>query len=85
MHADLPCSNTFFRSKSYMAAYLRQFPVSEPVDEFDDRNRLYSIKVAINYSAMRPGSVRRKTCVPFALTPLNTNKLCQCSTFLSPS
>jgi hypothetical protein len=44
-----------------MAHYLRHFPAAEPVDEFDDRNRLYSIKVAINYSAMRPGSVRRKT------------------------
>lgn len=68
MHADtLDASrNTFFRSKSYMAAYLRQFPAAEPVDEFDDRNRLYSIKVAINYSAMRPGSIRRKTCVAFA-------------------
>ena len=54
--------NTFFRSKTYMAHYLRHFPAAEPVDEFDDRNRLYSIKVAINYSAMRPGSIRRKTC-----------------------
>ncbi|PTB36106.1 uncharacterized protein TrAFT101_000075 [Trichoderma asperellum] len=53
--------NTFFRSKTYMAHYLRRFPAAEPVEEFDDRNRLYSIKVAINYSAMRPGSIRRKT------------------------
>lgn len=44
-----------------MAHYLRYFPAAEPVDEFDDRDRLYSIKVAINHSAMRPGSIRRKT------------------------
>ncbi|KAL7917013.1 Fructosamine kinase domain-containing protein [Trichoderma austrokoningii] len=53
--------NTFFRSKTYMDHYLRRFPAAEPAKEFHDRNRLYSIKVAINYSAMRPGSIRRKT------------------------
>ncbi|KAH9896370.1 Fructosamine kinase-domain-containing protein [Xylariomycetidae sp. FL2044] len=50
--------NTFFRSQEY---YKKHFPPAEPVNEFDDRNRLYSIKVAINYSAMQPGSIRRKT------------------------
>ncbi|KAI1267817.1 Fructosamine kinase-domain-containing protein [Xylariaceae sp. FL1019] len=58
--------NTFFRSKNtlsnaYIDEYLKHFPKTEPVDEFDDRNRLYSIKVAMNYSAMVPGSTRRKT------------------------
>ncbi|KAI0145456.1 Fructosamine kinase-domain-containing protein [Xylariaceae sp. FL1272] len=68
--------NTFFRWKDpslkdliseetrvnpYITEYLRHFPMTEPVDEFDDRNRLYSIKVAMDYSAMVPGSTRRKT------------------------
>lgn len=49
-----------------MKAYKNHFPAAEPEDEFDDRNRLYSIKVAINYSAMERGNtgrVRRRTCV----------------------
>ncbi|KAH7316946.1 Fructosamine kinase-domain-containing protein [Stachybotrys elegans] len=53
--------NTFFRSKTYMDHYHKHFPPAEPAEEFGDRNRLYSIKVAINYSAMCPGSIRRKT------------------------
>lgn len=68
--------NTFFRSKDYLEAYKARFPPAEPVDEFDDRNRLYSIKVAMNYSAMVPGSMRRKTYVslPFAADMLKKKK-----------
>lgn len=53
--------SSVFRSEAYIRAYLRNFPAAEPADEFDDRNRLYSLKGAINYSAGHPGSVVRKT------------------------
>lgn len=50
-----------FRSKVYWKHYLQNYPAAEPVDEFDDRDRLYSLKGAINYSAGHPGSLLRKT------------------------
>ncbi|KAK0760796.1 hypothetical protein N5P37_005732 [Trichoderma harzianum] len=50
-----------FRAKVYTKYYLRNYPAAEPVDEFEDRNRLYSLKGAINYAAGHPGSVLRKT------------------------
>jgi protein-ribulosamine 3-kinase len=53
--------SSHFRSKIYTRHYLRNYPAAEPVDEFDDRNRLYSIKGAINYSAGHPESLLRKT------------------------
>jgi fructosamine-3-kinase len=56
------CEYTFvFRAPEYMEAYLRNYPAAEPAEEFDDRNRLYSLKGAINYSAGHPGSELRKT------------------------
>ncbi|KFY46115.1 hypothetical protein V495_02643 [Pseudogymnoascus sp. VKM F-4514 (FW-929)] len=53
--------SSHFRSKIWTRNYLRNYPAAEPVDEFDDRNRLYSIKGCINYSAGHPGSLLRKT------------------------
>jgi protein-ribulosamine 3-kinase len=50
-----------FRRKSYIQAYLRDFPPAEPVEEFDDRNRLYNIKYNLNYSAGYPGAITRQT------------------------
>ncbi|AEO63776.1 uncharacterized protein THITE_2039488 [Thermothielavioides terrestris NRRL 8126] len=50
-----------FRADAYVQAYLQHYPAAEPADEFDDRNRLYSLKGAINYSAGHPGSELRKT------------------------
>lgn len=52
-----------FRAKEYFQAYLQHYPAAEPTDEFDDRNRLYSLKGAINYSAGHPGSELRNTSV----------------------
>jgi protein-ribulosamine 3-kinase len=49
------------RSKVYLKQYLRNYPPAEPGDEFDDRNRLYSLKASFNYSAGHPGSFLRKT------------------------
>ena len=53
--------SSVFRSNVYTLHYLRNYPAAEPVNESDDRNRLYSIKGAINYSAGHPGSILRKT------------------------
>lgn len=37
------------------------YPPAQPVEEFDDRNRLYSVKGALNYSAGHPGCIVRRT------------------------
>jgi fructosamine-3-kinase len=53
--------SSVFRAKAYTRHYLWNYPTAEPVDEFNDRNRLYSLKGAINYSTGHPGSNLRKT------------------------
>ncbi|KAK2615019.1 hypothetical protein N8I77_001798 [Diaporthe amygdali] len=53
--------STVFRDKVYTEHYLQNYAAAEPVDEFDDRNRLYSLKGAINYSAGHPVCSLRKT------------------------
>ncbi|ROV92123.1 hypothetical protein VSDG_07568 [Cytospora chrysosperma] len=53
--------SSVFRSKAYTRDYLRNYPAAEPVEEFDDRNRLYSLKGAINYSAGHSGSPLRRS------------------------
>ncbi|KAI1460209.1 Fructosamine kinase-domain-containing protein [Annulohypoxylon moriforme] len=53
--------SSVFRSTSYKQHYLEHYPAAEPADEFEDRNRLYSLKGAINYSAGHPGTILRKT------------------------
>jgi fructosamine-3-kinase len=53
--------SSVFRSTAYTIQYLQNYPAAEPVDEFDDRNRLYSLKGAINYAAGHPGSTLRNT------------------------
>ncbi|KAL9069431.1 MAG: hypothetical protein Q9157_006158, partial [Trypethelium eluteriae] len=53
--------SSVFRSKLYTHHYLQNYAAAEPTDEFDDRNRLYSLEGTINYSAGHPGSSLRKT------------------------
>lgn len=53
--------SSVFRSEVYTRHYLQKYPPAEPAGEFDDRNRLYSLKGAINYSAGHPACVLRKT------------------------
>ena len=49
------------KAKAYKREYLRKIDISEPVEEFDDRNRLYSTKTKLMYSAHVPGtSVRNQ-------------------------
>ena len=50
------CDHHRLKSKAYKIDYLRNFEASEPVDEWDDRNRLYSVKTQLMYSAHVPGS-----------------------------
>jgi protein-ribulosamine 3-kinase len=49
-----------FNSPIYMRMYQRHVEPSEPVDEWDDRNRLYSIWPYLVDSAGHPGSGSRK-------------------------
>ncbi|KAI0202547.1 Fructosamine kinase-domain-containing protein [Astrocystis sublimbata] len=45
---------------AYRDAYLKQYPPAEPTREWDDRNRLYSLKCNLNWSATDPGIITRK-------------------------
>ncbi|KAL9003318.1 MAG: hypothetical protein Q9188_003794 [Gyalolechia gomerana] len=55
------CSWAFhFNSPIYMSLYQSHIEPSEPVEEWDDRNRLYSIHPYLNDSAGHPGSVSRQ-------------------------
>ncbi len=42
--------------KPYFRQYLRNFPPSEPVEQWDDRNCLYSLKYNLSQSMAWPGS-----------------------------
>jgi len=44
------------KAKAYKREYLRNMKPSEPADEWDDRNRLYSDKTKLMYSAHVPGT-----------------------------
>lgn len=49
------------RSKLYTQHYLQNYSAAEPVEEFNDRNRLYSLKGTMNYSAGHPNCIVRQT------------------------
>lgn len=50
---------------AYRREYLGQVEISQPIEEFDDRNRLYSTKTKLMYSAHFPGtSVRNQHVDP---------------------
>ncbi|KAI0014867.1 Fructosamine kinase-domain-containing protein [Xylariomycetidae sp. FL0641] len=51
---------TYFQSPAYIMAYHMEIEPSEPVEEWDDRHRLYSIKTAICDSAGHAGSNSRR-------------------------
>lgn len=46
-------------SKLFRKTYLKYFPADAPVEEFDDRNRLYALGSHIVYAIQVPGSVDR--------------------------
>ena len=41
--------------KEYRDEYFKRFPADEPMEDMDDRNRLYSVKERLMYSAHLPG------------------------------
>ncbi|KAL8768000.1 MAG: hypothetical protein Q9209_005671 [Squamulea sp. 1 TL-2023] len=51
---------SYFSSPIYLRLYQRHIEPSDPVDEWDDRNRLYSIHPYLNDSAGHPGSFSRQ-------------------------
>ena len=44
------------KDEAYKREYMLNFAASEPTDEWDDRNRLYSTKAKLMYSAHVPGT-----------------------------
>jgi fructosamine-3-kinase len=48
--ADWRCPYNKINSKVYTRTYLRLYGMSEPTDEWDDRNRMYSVYYDIIYS-----------------------------------
>lgn len=45
------------RSKVYYDNYMNHFPPAEPAEEWEEGNRLYSLKYSLNHSAGHPGDV----------------------------
>jgi fructosamine-3-kinase len=54
------CWATHFNSPIYIMHYQREIEPSEPVEEWDDRNRIYAIRAALCDSANHPGSKSRR-------------------------
>ena len=54
--ASWTCKQHKLRAKAYKREYLKHFHASEPVDEWDDRSRLYGLKELLINSAHFPGS-----------------------------
>jgi protein-ribulosamine 3-kinase len=52
--------NKILRSKIYLKQYLSNIGVSEPVEQFDDRNRLYNSYMTLHASACHNGSFFRE-------------------------
>ncbi|KAF1982272.1 hypothetical protein K402DRAFT_397712 [Aulographum hederae CBS 113979] len=47
-------------NKAYVRNYKRNFPVSEPADEWDDRNLLYSLRFDLGTAVLIPGCNQRQ-------------------------
>jgi protein-ribulosamine 3-kinase len=54
------CERHRISSKLFRKTYLKYYPASDPVEEFDDRNRLYSLPSNIMYATQAPGAIERK-------------------------
>ncbi|KAK0512600.1 hypothetical protein JMJ35_004617 [Cladonia borealis] len=50
-----------FRKRVYSESYRDNYEAADPAQEWDDRNRLYSLKYNLNYSGGHPGSITRQT------------------------
>ncbi|PKS13159.1 hypothetical protein jhhlp_000501 [Lomentospora prolificans] len=54
------CDHHKMKSDVYRNEYFKNYEPSEPIEEYDDRNRLYSVETLIINSAHFPGSQTRK-------------------------
>ncbi|KAH9883934.1 Fructosamine/Ketosamine-3-kinase [Xylariomycetidae sp. FL2044] len=54
------CAHHQMKDARYREEYLKHYGMSEPVEEFDDRNRLYSVETLIINSAHYPGAHTRQ-------------------------
>ena len=57
------CVRHKINAKVFTRQYLRTFPPSEPAEEWDDRNRLYCVKMNMVHSAHHKGDIVRQTLV----------------------
>ncbi|KAI1208241.1 Fructosamine/Ketosamine-3-kinase [Annulohypoxylon truncatum] len=57
------CKHHQMRAEEYQKEYFKNHERSEPVEEFDDRNRLYSVETLIINSAHFPGADTRGLAV----------------------
>ena len=55
------CARHCINAKMFTQQYLRDFPASEPVEEWDDRNRIYCVKMNMIHSAHHKGDIVRQT------------------------
>lgn len=55
------CERHRIKSKVYQREYLRNAGVSEPVEQFDDRNRIYCVYMNMIASAHHEGGIDRET------------------------
>jgi protein-ribulosamine 3-kinase len=54
------CEHHQMHDEDYRNEYFKNVEPSEPIEEFDDRNRLYSVETLFMISAHFPGSVNRQ-------------------------
>ncbi|KAI1440303.1 Fructosamine kinase-domain-containing protein [Annulohypoxylon stygium] len=57
------CEHHQMKAKEYRNEYFKNYKPSEPLEEFDDRNRLYSVETLIINSAHFPGANTRQLAV----------------------
>ncbi|KAJ5646091.1 hypothetical protein N7490_002463 [Penicillium lividum] len=57
------CEHHNMKGEEYRNEYFRNYMPSEPIEEFDDRNRLYSVETLLINSAHFPGSQTRQRAV----------------------
>ena len=55
------CERHRIRAKVYKREYLRNVTISEPADEWDDRNRIYCVKMNLVHSAHHTNDIVRQT------------------------
>ncbi|ROW00291.1 hypothetical protein VMCG_07252 [Cytospora schulzeri] len=57
------CAHHRMTDEKYRDEYFKNYPPSEPMEEADDRNRLYSVEILMNNGLSLPGSKTRQLAV----------------------